>query len=131
MTIAVGSLLVGLALLVIVAVLVALPFLDRRTPVVAPFSPHQALEQERRVIVRVIRDLDFDYRTGKLNEADYRALRAIQVEHGAEVLRRLDACSQEPAIQEAGSHNGPGAGDSVDAEIEASVTAVKREKLIP
>lgn len=128
MTIAVGSLLAGLALLVIVAVLVALPFLDRRTPVVAPASPRQALEEERRVIVRAIRDLDFDYRTGKLNEADYRALRAVQVERGAEVLRRLDACSPEPATPETGSYNGLGAGDPVDAEIEASVTTVKRER---
>ncbi len=94
----------------------------------APPSPRQALEEERRVIVRAIRDLDFDYRTGKLNEADYRALRAAQVRtrrRGVAPAGCLFAGTRNPGE---GFLSGLGAGDPVDAEIEASVTAAKRAR---
>ena len=49
--------------------------------------------QERAAVVRTIRELDLDYRTGKLNEADYKGLREAQVQRGADTLRELDEMS--------------------------------------
>lgn len=118
----IGSLLFGLALLLVVATLIVLPLLDRKRPVVAPASPRLALEAERREIIRAIRDLDMDHRSGKMAEQDYRQLRADQVQRGAEVLRRLDALEHEGAfVQE----------DERDRQIEAAVSAARRAFRLP
>lgn len=121
----IGTLLIGLALLIVVAALVALPLMDRRLPVVEPPSPRDQLEAERRAIVASIRDLDFDHRTHKLAEADYTALRLAQVQRGAEVLRQLEAlqrpdnASADPAASEQDRR--------IDREIETAIAALKQQ----
>jgi len=87
----IGTLLLSLALLVIVAIIVMLPLLGRKTPATKPPSRRESLEQERRAVISAIRELDFDHRTGKIAEEDYRRLREIQVARGAQILRELDA----------------------------------------
>jgi hypothetical protein len=49
------------------------------------------LTQERNVILRTLRDLDFDYQLGKLSDTDYRMLRAQYVAQGVAIYRELDA----------------------------------------
>ncbi len=104
-----GTLLLGLALLIIIVVVVALPLLDRKTPAIQPPDRREALEQARRATISAIRELDFDYRTGKISAEDYKRLREAQVARGAQILRELDALSNEEA------------GHDTDAEIEAQV----------
>jgi hypothetical protein len=117
----IGTILIGLALLIVVVTLIALPLLDQRRPAIEPPSPREALEAEREATVRAIRELDFDYRTHKLSDDDYKTLRATQVQRGAEILRELDALNAQALDGEPVS----GAADGIDAEIEAQVAALR------
>lgn len=114
----VGTYLAAAALLIIVATAVLLPFLERKSPAIAPPSARDLLELERRSALRAIRELDEDFRTGKLAEADYRALRPEHVQRGAEALRRLAEQAPEPA--EASSDQ------DIDALIEEEILAHRR-----
>ena len=107
----IGTILIGFALLIIVGVVIVAPLLEQRRPAVTPPTPREALELERESTLRAIREIDLDYRTHKLNEEDYKALRAQQVAHGAQVLRELDTLKGEQGI---------------DAEIESQVAALRR-----
>ncbi|BCX05551.1 MAG: hypothetical protein KatS3mg053_3489 [Candidatus Roseilinea sp.] len=107
-----GTILLGLALLIIVVVVVALPLLDRKTPAVQPPSQREALEQERRAVIRAIRELDFDHRTGKIGDEDYRQLREAHVARGAQILRELAALDE--------------AEHDIDAEIEAQIARFRK-----
>lgn len=102
-----GTLFLGLALLIVVVVVVALPLLDRKTPAIQPLSPREALEQARRAVVGAIRELDFDHRTGKIGDEDYKRMREAYVARGAQILRELAELDDEER--------------DVDAEIEAQV----------
>jgi uncharacterized protein (UPF0212 family) len=104
-----GTLLLGLALLCVIGLIIALPLFERRRPAVKPPTPHEALHEERRDIVRAIRELDFDHRTGKINDEDYQRVRADYVQRGAQILRELNEAG-EP---------------SVDAAIEKRVAALR------
>lgn len=106
----IGTILVGSALLIVIVMLIAIPLMEQRSPAVEPLNPRQILEAERDATIRSIRELDLDYRTGKLNEEDYRQLRETQVECGARLLRELDALAYR---------------DDIDVEIEAQVAALK------
>lgn len=131
MTFGIGTLLIGLALLAVVVVLAMMPLLEPKTPLARPASQRDALEAERAAIVRSIRDLDFDYRTHKLNEADYQALRLGLVQRGAEVLRELDAldkaapASAQPVAQDA-DDDAATTDATLDTEIEAAVARLKQ-----
>ena len=111
----IGTILVGLALLAVVVALVMQPLLHCKSPLTKPQSPRAALEAERAVTIRAIREMDFDYRTHKLLEQDYKQLRETLVQRGTQILRAIDALDQ----QENETRN-------IDAEIEARVAAYKK-----
>ncbi len=84
------DLLVIAVLLVIVIALVATPLRARRGVVVEEDAERAELEAARDAKYREIRDAELDHRTGKLSEADWRAMdRALRAE-AVEILRRLD-----------------------------------------
>jgi hypothetical protein len=86
-----GSILLGVALVLVVAFIVARPLLEQAgVPDDAP-GPDEALLVERERVLTALRDLDFDHTMGKLVEDDYAAQRAALVAQGAAVLRQLDA----------------------------------------
>jgi rRNA maturation endonuclease Nob1 len=107
----IGTILIGLALLIIVGVVIVSPLLEQRRPAIMPPTPREALELERESTLRAIREIDLDYRTHKLNEEDYKALRMQQVAHGAQVLRELDDLKGE---------------QDIDTEIESQVAALRQ-----
>jgi hypothetical protein len=76
-------------------------------------SRRDALQQERENIVRAIRELDFDHRTGKIDDEDYKRVREEHVQQGAAVLREISALDEKDA----------------DAEIEAKVAALRSTPL--
>jgi hypothetical protein len=89
---------VGLLLAAAVVVLVALPFL--REPVVAddrldaPSEAEErwlALVEERDRALAALKELEFDHRTGKVDDADYSELIAPLRQAAAAALRALDA----------------------------------------
>jgi hypothetical protein len=57
----------------------------------------EALEEAKRAKYREIRELEMDFRTGKLTDADYRAQDRARRGEAVELLRQLDALGAEPA----------------------------------
>jgi Sec-independent protein translocase protein TatA len=55
-----------------------------------------ALEAAREAKYREIRDAELDYRTGKLSEADWRAMDRTLRAEAVELLKRLDALEPLP-----------------------------------
>jgi hypothetical protein len=82
--------LVILVVLALVVLFVSAPLRSRRADEVAESAERAELEAARDAKYREIRDAELDYRTGKLSEADWRALdRGLRAE-AVEILRRLD-----------------------------------------
>jgi flagellar biosynthesis/type III secretory pathway M-ring protein FliF/YscJ len=57
----------------------------------AEAAERDELEAEREAKYREIRDAEMDHRTGKLSDADWRALDRTLRAEAVEILRRLDA----------------------------------------
>jgi hypothetical protein len=76
--------------LALVVLLVSAPLRGRRSAEAGESAALGELEAARDAKYREIRDAELDYRTGKLSEADWRALdRGLRAE-AVEILRRLD-----------------------------------------
>jgi hypothetical protein len=89
---------VGLVLAAAVVVVVALPFLREPTAaddrLDAPTHVEErflALVEERDRALAALKELEFDHRTGKIDDADYRALVGPLRRAAASALRALDA----------------------------------------
>jgi hypothetical protein len=79
-----------LVVLALVVLLVSAPLRGRRSAEASESAALADLEAARDAKYREIRDAELDYRTGKLSEADWRALdRGLRAE-AVEILRRLD-----------------------------------------
>jgi hypothetical protein len=108
----IGSILLGLALLLVVAFVVARPLLAgsrfrEREP---GAIDHLLFERER--LLAQLRDLDFDHATGKIGAGDHAAQRAQLVAQGVAILKQLDAAA-------------PGAGVAGDAQPGSSPDGVE------
>lgn len=57
----------------------------------------EALEEAKRAKYREIRELEMDFRTGKLTEGDFRVQDRARRAEAIELLRRLDALGAAPA----------------------------------
>ena len=85
------------------ALFVAWPFLFGTNRVNTPTPDSSVITQlqvEHETILTAIRDLDFDYQTGKFSQEDYRAQRESLVQRGVQLLKRIDA-EQSAAIEAA------------------------------
>ena len=80
--------LVAFILLVVVAELVARPFLVRAAP--SPVEIDDSLTIQKDQILESIRDLDMDLATGKVSERDHAELRARYLAEAAGVLEEID-----------------------------------------
>ncbi|SRR5260221_4733733 len=95
-----------LALFVGCALFIVWPILVRRNEAVGNRStlPDQdqiaGLQAEHEATLIALRDLDFDYQTGKFSKEDYAAQRETLVQRGVEVLKQIDA-AQSDAIEQA------------------------------
>ena len=96
----IGTFLLALALLLIVAVLIAIPLFDRKRPAVQPPNERDLLEAERQGVVRSIREIDFDHRTHKIPDDEYAVLRIEAVQRGAKVLQQLEQLPQPLTVED-------------------------------
>jgi hypothetical protein len=92
------ALALGVVLAVACVLLVARPFLREPAPesdlLDEPGSDEQeriALAEERDRALAALKELEFDHRTGKVSDADYRALVGPLRRRAAELLRALEA----------------------------------------
>jgi hypothetical protein len=65
-------------------------------PVVAPASPVQHLESRKAAIYENLRDLQFEFRVGKLSDEDYQRTKKDMQAELAIVLAEMDRLQQKP-----------------------------------
>jgi hypothetical protein len=101
-----AALVVGALLAVVCVVLVALPFLREPRPrddtLVRPDAQEQqrlALAEDRDRALAALKELEFDHRTGKVSDDDYRQLVGPLRRRAAEALRALDL-QASPTVEE-------------------------------
>lgn len=114
-----GSILLGVALLLVVLLIVARPFFVAHFRRRGVLSERQALEAQKEVLVSQIRELDFDHETGKLPDDVYERERASLMVQAAALLQQIDRLQSETAA-------GNGAPGDVDREIEEAVRRLRR-----
>jgi hypothetical protein len=91
------DLLLVLVVVAVVVLVVTAPLRRARRPDEESVSAERAsLEAAREAKYREIRDAELDYRTGKLSEADWRALDRTLRAEAVELLKRLDQLEPLP-----------------------------------
>ena len=92
------AILVSLALLILVAVYLYAPFVQKRARRVTQ-EEHElsALLAERDRVINSLQELDFDYNLGKIPAEDYPSQRATLLQKGADILRQIDSIAPQPA----------------------------------
>lgn len=120
-----GSLLLGLALLIVVAAFVLRPLVEKSGARVAyarsnarENGTREALLRQRDAIYAAIRELDFDFRLGKISEEDYHPQRERLALQGIAILKQLDALS-------------PNGDAALEGEIEAEIARRRRKRTGP
>ena len=98
------ALVVGAVLAVACVVLVALPFMREPQPqddaLARPDESEQrrlALSEERDRALAALKELEFDHRTGKVSDDDYRELVGPLRQQAAQALRALDLRAEQAA----------------------------------
>ena len=104
---------VTLAILILVAIYLYAPFMERRAQRVTE-EEHElsALMAERDRVINSLQELDFDYKLGKIPEGEYPAQRAGLLQKGADILRRIDSIAPQPTSAQ-----------DADARIEKAIAA--------
>jgi type II secretory pathway component PulM len=82
--------LVILVVLAVVVLVISGPLRNRRADEKAESAERAELEAARDAKYREIRDAELDYRTGKLSEADWRAMDRSLRGEAVRILRALD-----------------------------------------
>ena len=118
-----GSILVGIAILIIVAVFVGRPLLISKMPQHKGDYQSQRLLllQQKATLLARIQSLDFDYETGKMPTDLYEPQRVQLVKQAARLIERL-----ETAVS-TGNHAQNGSSAELDTKIEAAISRL-REK---
>jgi hypothetical protein len=98
-------------------VFVGEPFMRRALQPVSVGASEQALERlslEKETLYTAIRDLDFDFQTGKVDQTDYAELRQRFETEAIQLLRQIDAI--DPLIE-------------LDNELERQIQALCQQRL--
>jgi hypothetical protein len=82
----ISSLFIGLALFGASLAYVSLPFRQKRQKNENPSKAHTQQVGRRDAVLSALRDLDFDFRTGKVSEEDYKPLRAQLMAEAAQYI---------------------------------------------
>lgn len=106
---------IAIAFLLLMGMVIAWPFLpamQRRW--VGATTPRAQGEEDVHFFVQAVRDLDSDFDTGKIAEADYIFQRKMLIGRGVGALMRLDEMQRQQ--------------QDADAEIEKLVAAARHKK---
>jgi hypothetical protein len=114
----IGSILIGLALVLVVGAYIGMPILTKSGKAVT-FEDRQLseLQAQRDRILNRVQELDMDYTMGKILEGDYKTERKGLMHKGAEVLKVIDTLVGTSPSQVV--HKVP------DDEIEAAVARLR------
>jgi len=113
----IGALFLLLALLILVALFVSRPFLERQ-PAAILQEEHvtSPLLAERDRILTALQELDFDYALGKIPAEEYPLQRNGLLQRGAAILRQLDVLTPSSSPIN-------GRGESEEDRLEAAIAA--------
>lgn len=118
----IGSILLGIALLLLVVLFLAQPFL-KEPDKGRRMTRRQNLLAQKEVLLDQIRSLDFDYDTGKVPDEIYQSQRSYFLAEASTVLKELD----EAAVRTGWRANiEPPPLSDVDAEIEQAVARFRQ-----
>ncbi len=85
-----GAVLVGLAFMLVAGIILADPFLKRRQKAeVKTTFPKTSLSDRSQEVLLTLRDLDFDFQTGKLTEMDYDRIRSDHIAQAATLIQDM------------------------------------------
>ena len=112
---AISSILLIAALLILVALFLARPFLDESSDEGLSDEEDTALLAERERIIEALLELDFDKQLGKVPEEIYSGQRQSLLLKGAEILKELDNLGSTYRAD-------------VDEDLEMIIAARKSEK---
>jgi hypothetical protein len=94
----IGSILLIVAILILVGIYISRPLLERRTATIGYAEQDiSTLLAERDQVVAKIQELDDDYNLGKVPTEVYPTQREALLQHGADILRQIDANQVAPA----------------------------------
>ena len=94
-------LLAAAVLVILVAVVLTLGIRPQDVPPPEPPSPTRHLEERRAAIYENLRDLQFEYRVGKLSDADYQQSKVGLQKELAGVLSEIDRLGAKAPAQKA------------------------------
>lgn len=116
-----GAIFMIFAVAILVVIFITQPFLVRPRRSVVSAQEHEisSLMAERDRLITALQELDFDHTLGKIPSEDYPAMRAMLLQKGADILRKLDALTAP-------------SGQTPDAEsrIEAAIAARRADAAI-
>ncbi len=125
---AIGSILIGVALLVLVGLFIARPFL-RAPEGEAVLTEQQLLLEEKEHLLDQIQALDFDHETGKIPTEVHELQRARLMEQATAVLQAIDAADGAPVHTPALELDDQvDTAVDVDIEIEAAIARLRRQR---
>jgi hypothetical protein len=109
-----------LAILILVAIYLYAPFMERRARRVTE-EEHElsALMAERDRVINSLQELDFDFKLGKIPEEDYPTQRSSLLQKGADILRRIDSLAPQPASAQ-----------DADARIEKAIASRRADAAV-
>jgi hypothetical protein len=111
----IGSIFLGLALLLLLFLFLVRPFM-KAPPEVEAVTKRQELETRKDAVLEAIRALDFDHDTGKMPDQEYEQQRSALMAEAAVTLKALD---ELPAAT---------VDDDVYAQIEAAISRIKAQR---
>ena len=86
------------ALIVIGALFLTLRISDKHLPPEESETPIKPLEEAKVRIYEALRDLQFEYRVGKMSDADYQASKQELQKELARVLEQMDVAAPETKV---------------------------------
>jgi hypothetical protein len=126
---AIGSILLGVALAVVVGLVLARPLLQASREEQGRLTQRQLLLAEKEAILAQIRDLDFDHDTGKMPDEIHQHQRAQLMNNAAAILKQIEELDSAAAPIVPAADGADGVGD-VDADIEAAVTRMRQARKV-
>lgn len=121
-----GAVFFILAVLVLVGMYLYAPFVSRRRRIpVSDSHETSSLMAERDRVINALQELDFDFNLGKIPSEDYPGQRALLLQKGAEILKRLDEVSARTP-----SPSPDGRGVSVEDRIEKAVATRRADAAV-
>lgn len=114
-----GSIFLLLAVIVLVGLYLYAPFMGRNHRATDESNEVSALLAERDRVVNSLQELDFDNNLGKIPVEEYAPQRALLLQKGADILRKLDELNAILSVLSVVE----GQGNSAEARIEKEVSA--------